>query len=582
MENFKHYLAFAGAIFLGAVLRFAFLDYKAIWLDEAITALFSLGRSYQDIPLNSLFSLHQLQEIFTLNPESSCGQIADNLARQSTHPPLFFCLIHYWLSLVGKNISPASSFWLGELRALPAFFGVLLIPVVYCLSRVAFSPKAGLVAAFFTAVSPFGVYLSQEARHYTLPMLLISVSLLCFICIQNDLFKERPVRLWLAAIWALVNTVGFYVHYFFILAFFAQIWILYKTCKKLKIFPDTQSLITNPLLYFCLLPLVLFLPWVPVLLVHFGRPDSGWIPTPQNIEPFYQTLAGWLVMAIVLPVERQPVWVIIPCTLLMIFYAIWLGKNIFFSLNKLGENSQKHRAAQTLISFIFWVLLSFFFIVYLLQKDITVAPRYNFVYYPAICALLGGCLSLAGLQTKKQNSQKITLIVIVVGIISSYFVIADLAFKKSFYPCELAEDIIHLEPATPKVIAMAYKDYQDVALGLSFGLEIHRHWRDKTPEIFFAFLPRKPLDNQSLPAHAYQIFWQSLTEIKKLPAFPLNLWVIVPQLEPKDYPQTLLLSDFQPQQNCLIDRNHYYNVGVPYQLYRCKSEVGFFTPNLNG
>lgn len=570
MENFKHYLCLAGAIALGVLLRFAFLDYKAMWLDEAITALFSLGRSYEDIPLDRLFSLHQLQQIFTLNPESSCGEIANNLATQSTHPPLFFCLIHYWLSWFGRNISPYSSFWVWQLRVLPAVFGVLLIPVIYCLSRVAFSPKAGLLAAFFTAVSPFGVYLSQEARHYTLPMLLISLSLLCFVYLQKEFFSQRRLSFGVAALWALFNAFGFYTHYFFIMAFFAEIMTFYKTFKNLKTFPTFKLFITHPFIYFCLLPILVFLPWVPILLVHFGRPDSSWIPAPQNIAPFYQTLAGWLVMAVILPVERQPVWVIIPCALAMLVYGVWLSKNLIFLLKKLKQNFQIQVGTQSLISFMGWVLISFFSIVYLVQKDITVAPRYNFVYYPAMCALLGGCLSLAGLFPKKQNSRKLALIVILVAIMSSCFVITDLAFRKPFYPRQLAQDIIQLEPLTPRVVVMAYQDYQDVALGLSFGLEINRIWRDQTPEIFFGFLPRKRLDNQTEPAAAYKIFWQSLSQVKELPALPLNLWVIVPELEPKDYPQTLSLSDSQPQLTCTIDRNHYNTVEVPYQLYRCK------------
>jgi hypothetical protein len=155
-------------------------------------------------------------------------------------------------------------------------------------------------------------------------------------------------------------------------------------------------------------------------------------------------------------------------------------------------------------------------------------------------------------------------------MISSFFVVTDLAFKKPFYPRQLAQDIIQLEPATPRVVIMAYQNYQDVALGLSFALEIHRLWRDQTPEIFFGFLPRKRLDNQTEPTAAYKIFWQSLSQVKKLPALPINLWVIVPELEPKYYPQTLLLSDSQPQTICTIDRNHYHTVEVPYQLYRCK------------
>jgi uncharacterized membrane protein len=77
------------------------------------------------------------------------------------------------------------------MRSLPALFGVSAIAAVYYLNRVAFSPAAGLMAAAMIAVSPFCVYLSQEARHYTLPMLLITLALLGLIQIQQDFSKQR-------------------------------------------------------------------------------------------------------------------------------------------------------------------------------------------------------------------------------------------------------------------------------------------------------------------------------------------------------------------------------------------------------
>ncbi len=46
MDNRKlHYSALASAIALGAILRLGNLDGKFLWLDEVITAIFSLGRN---------------------------------------------------------------------------------------------------------------------------------------------------------------------------------------------------------------------------------------------------------------------------------------------------------------------------------------------------------------------------------------------------------------------------------------------------------------------------------------------------------------------------------------------------------
>jgi hypothetical protein len=152
MKNSKnsslHYLMLAGIIALGAILRFWNLDLKPLWLDEVITALLSLGRPYKDVPLEVVLPLSTLQQLFTLQPNVSCPEIAQAVASQSTHPPLFFCLMHQWLSWVEPLTQPLS--W--KLRALPALFGVSAIAAVYCLNRIAFSPTAGLMGAALMAV----------------------------------------------------------------------------------------------------------------------------------------------------------------------------------------------------------------------------------------------------------------------------------------------------------------------------------------------------------------------------------------------------------------------------------------------
>src|SRR6476646_6959721 len=118
-----HYLALVGAIALGAALRFWNLDAKPLWLDEVITAIFSFGRSYYDVPLNVLFPHQVLDQVFTLKSGVSCSQIAQTVSTESVHPPLFFCLMHGWL----QWIAPLAQSWVWQLRSLPALLGVAVI-----------------------------------------------------------------------------------------------------------------------------------------------------------------------------------------------------------------------------------------------------------------------------------------------------------------------------------------------------------------------------------------------------------------------------------------------------------------------
>lgn len=87
---YRYYLILLIIVTVGAILRFSNLGLKPLWLDEVITATFSLGNNYQKFPLDVILNLNQLSEVFTYQHGVSCPQIAENIASQSTHPPLFF------------------------------------------------------------------------------------------------------------------------------------------------------------------------------------------------------------------------------------------------------------------------------------------------------------------------------------------------------------------------------------------------------------------------------------------------------------------------------------------------------------
>ena len=545
-----HYLILIGAIALGAILRFWHLDLKPLWMDEVITAIFSLGKTYNDLPLGVVFPLERVQELFTFQPKVSCAEIAENIARQSTHPPLFFCSMHAWLGW----LSPLGQDWVEKLRELPALFGVAAIAAIYAVN-LAFSKTSGLTAAAVMAVSPFAIYLSQEARHYTLPMLLITLGLLALMQIQQDIFLKQQVRFWVWLIWAIINSIALYVHYFSVLAFIAQI----ATLILLIYYPGTAKCIKlkRKILFALILSIsgvaISFIPWLILTLSHFHRSETDWLNSPTHIAPFGQTLVNWVLMVISLPVENQPLPIAVISVLLMLIFAIWVGRQIFLGLRLLWRTPTTHLATLTLLSFSGWVLLEFFVIVYLLNKDITIVPRYNFVYYPSFCALIAA--SLTKIQNLKEKSQ-ILLIFLLVGVLSSIFVVSNLVFEKPFKPEQVARNI-NQNSAVPLMVVMAYRNYQDVALGLSFALEVEKvrkiNYSEKLDK--FAFFK----NSQELSV------WQQLSQLPAPAISQMNLWVIAPGIKRRDYPPQIAISRL----NCTIDSRQHYRIGVPYQLYRC-------------
>lgn len=547
-QVYLHYLCLTAVILLGASLRFWHLDLKPLWLDEIITAIFTLGKSYSDLPLDVVFPFQQVQEIFTFKSGVSCSQIAENIANYSTHPPLFFCGMYTWLGW----LEPLDIGWLTKLRSLPTLFGIAAIIVIYGVNSIAFSPQSGIIAALFMALSPFAVYLSQEARHYTLPILLISVALFLLIQIQQDIFSRNNPRLLVWLSWIIINSIGLYVHYFFILALIAEI-----ATVSLLIYRGRDKIINLPqiclhFIFSICLVILSFIPWLIVIVRHFRSSATNWLPSPQHIEPIYQTLLNWVLMIINLPVENQPVIVQVICGLLMLVFTIYIWLSVFKNLKLLWSNNRTHLSSFTLLSFTVFVLLQFLMIAYFLGKDITVVPRYSFVYYPSFCALLAA--SLAKIKTSKY-------IFLVVGIISCIFVVNDLTFQKPFLPNQVAQNM-NLEPDVPLILVVKYNSYQDVAAGFSFALSLETLRKDdqqiRLAGDSLAFLS----DYTAFPLFNQQLSYFSTPKISKL-----NLWFVGSSMRRQDFTDKLTLTE---EIKCSIDTQHHHYIGhFPYQLYRC-------------
>ncbi|MBM0740281.1 glycosyltransferase family 39 protein [Phormidium sp. CLA17] len=616
MKSSRHYWLLAGILLLGAVLRFWHLDLKPLWMDEVITALFSLGHTYYDVPLEKALPLSAFEQVFTLNAQATCAQITKTVSVQSVHPPLFFCGMHQWLNWL--NPLPVS--WVWKLRSLPALCGVGAIAALYLLNRIAFSPKAGLVGAALMAVSPFAVYLSQEARHYTFPMLLIILALAGLYAMLVDLQKQRfRLPIWLG--WIAVNSIGFYVHYFFLLAFLAQSVTLVLGASKIaqskhattwqqaknalsftagdrnqktaqprvgeaeaeedkplySMNSTSYTLFTSniPSLISIFIVCLAYLPWLPTFFSHTGRPEIDWMkshaPSWQHvIAPLYQLPMGWILMVAAFPVEQQPIWVVVLGGVPLLIFIVWLIWQVKSGLRQLWRSPQSHLGTWMLVTFILVVVLEFVAIAYLVGTDLTQVPRYNFIYFPAVCALIGACLSQRSPNRNESNKLIFRLsktpsaiaIVLLVALLSSLFVVQDLVFQKPYNPGLVAQNL-SVEPIENRLVVNAYQGFQDIALGLSFALKLQQqeHQVKKSSRTHFALLSQ---------TNGYNQVWADLAQLKQPLSFPLNLWVISPGLRRRDYNQQLMLGDRAgAQHSCDIDPTHHYRLGVPYQLYQC-------------
>lgn len=113
-------------------------------------------------------------------------------------PPLFKLLVFLWAYIGQDEFS---------LRLLPFIFGILSIIFIYKIGRILFDEKAGLIAAFLLAISPFHIYYSQELSHYTLTAFLALGSVYYLIFCLN----ENNARAWIKLI--ILNALCLYTSY---------------------------------------------------------------------------------------------------------------------------------------------------------------------------------------------------------------------------------------------------------------------------------------------------------------------------------------------------------------------------------
>ncbi len=165
----------------GAWLRLFHLGSKGLWLDEGATV--TLAR----------MAWPQFVHVWWYGEASFQGA--------------FFLLMRFWLHL-GQT-----EFWV---RLPAAIFGIASIPLIYLLARKLVGVAPALAAAGIFAFSPTHVYYSQEARGYSMTILLVLVSSWFFA----RAVEENRESDW--ALWVLFSVLAVYSHTFASLVMVAQ------------------------------------------------------------------------------------------------------------------------------------------------------------------------------------------------------------------------------------------------------------------------------------------------------------------------------------------------------------------------
>ena len=202
-----------------------------------------------------------------------------------------------------------------RIRLLSVLFGVASVVPVYFIARRLGGWLAAALAAGIFALIPYVIHYSQEARGYSLAMLIGgALTWLVLIGVERGRGAWWP---WLA--YGLIAGLGLYVHFFMALVVAAHgLWLL-----ATRQVPGWRGIAAGGI------PLLLAAAPIPLIIVQFGG-EHGWIP-PFNLPRFYGAvveltgslwlligLTALLVVAAVLRRRDPRVWLLVASVLLPI------------------------------------------------------------------------------------------------------------------------------------------------------------------------------------------------------------------------------------------------------------------------
>ncbi len=595
---------------IALVLRCINLTGKPPWTDEFSSIVFSLGNNFQNLPLDQIISIDPLIHLLQPNPAENVTQVVNNLMSQSNHPPLYFILSHWWLKL----FAPVTEYQIVSLwgiRVFPVLCSIFSIPAIYYLAKFAFrSHLVGKMSAFMITLSPYSIYLAQEARHYSLAILLVIASIYCYLKAIHYFFGKQPIPFSLIFTWIIVNAIGIAIHYLLIITIISQAisWLalVWYDRKNIIYSHDDHELSKNlqldRLAVLTIGTILVAVIWLPVWRNGLGSELTAWIQGDnylslrEILNPLLQILAAILTMFYLLPIESDNLWVSIPCILIMVMIFFWLAPILSQALvnyqsvtainidnqNILNNQQSDRLNMRALIGIIVGSVLIFLGFNYLLGIDLTRGARYNFVYFPAVIVLLGASFSQIyqkdliksdwlNLSFLPKQGKQIIYLIFLIAFLSSLTVVNNLGYQKYYRPDLLVNTIdqYYTNHPIPSQILMATTYKTHVQIGEILGIvwvwleqfndqptSINSHKKDLPIKFIFNRY------NRPHPANTIKSLTNNLQNINQ----DFDLWLINYQddFTPHDWQnlQQIPCQSINNQDLRAID-------GYDYQIYRC-------------
>jgi len=211
---------------VGTLLRLYGLATDDYWLDELRSLMNSGGRYAAPYELPHEQILNGVDSLTAIGPGTSLADVWRASGRD-VHPPLYFLLLRIWRESFGDGEAAT--------RSLSVLFSVLtLVPLALILKAMG-RPRAGIVAAAILAGSFGSMFVAQQARPYSLSMLLVCTSYWLFVERLARSGERRRCSHWWDVGYSVSLLLAVLTHYFTVLALAPQLpFALTRKERKFK------------------------------------------------------------------------------------------------------------------------------------------------------------------------------------------------------------------------------------------------------------------------------------------------------------------------------------------------------------
>jgi hypothetical protein len=190
--------------------------------------------------------------------------------RQDGSPPLYYMLLHLWISAFGTSEA--------AVRSLSVFAATLCVPVAWWAARALWGVRAGWIAAVLAATNPFLTQYAQEGRMYALVALLGLPACATFgraFTLPGSEAARRPWAVGLAVSLAALMYTHNWSAFFAVACGGAWLVLLFRARRE-----ERAALLRLGLVAFGG-ALVLYLPWVPTTLFQTAHTGAPWSRAPS-------------------------------------------------------------------------------------------------------------------------------------------------------------------------------------------------------------------------------------------------------------------------------------------------------------